>query len=82
MKWMKIFYDQEKDSIEVILKDIAGNLRPTTSPYVMHKVDSENKVVAFTIMKVSSFKKQGSMELLNMPEAAWTDYKLWYEMKS
>ncbi len=79
---MKIRYDQENDTIEVILKEREGTLRKTTSPFVMEKVDSEKNVIAFSILKVSSLKKQGSMELLNVPEAAWTDFKLWYEMKS
>ena len=79
---MKILYNHESDAIEIILKDIAGDLRKTTSPYVMQKVDSKNNVIAFSIQKVSTLKQQGSMELINVPEAAWTDFKLWYEMKS
>jgi hypothetical protein len=79
---MKIRYDQENDTIEIILKDIEGDLRKTTSPYIMQKVDSKNNIIAFSILKVSTLKQQGSIELINVPEAAWTDFKLWYEMKS
>jgi hypothetical protein len=80
---MRIRYDHENDTIEVILKEREGSLRKTSSPYVMEKVDSQNNVIAFSILKVSTLKKQGAdMEILNVPEAAWTDFKLWYEMKS
>jgi hypothetical protein len=79
---MKIRYDQGNDTIEIILKDIEGDLRKTTSPYIMQKVDSKNNIIAFSILKVSTLKQQGSIELINVPEAAWTDFKLWYEMKS
>lgn len=79
---MKIRYDQESDTVEIILKDIAGELRKTASPYVMQKVDSKNNVIALSILNVSTLRERGSQELLNVPEAAWTDFKLWYELKS
>ncbi len=79
---MKICYNQEKDILEIVLKDVAGDVKKTDSPYVMQTVDSENKIVAFSILNVSTLKEGGSRELINLPEAAWTDFKLWYEMKS
>jgi len=49
----------------------------------MQKVDSDNNVIAFTILKVSSLKKQGQdIDLVDVPQSSWTDFKLWYEIKS
>ena len=80
---MKIRYDRESDSIELILKDKSGEIRKTDSPHVMQKVDSDNNVIAFTILKVSSLKKQGQdIDLVDVPQSSWTDFKLWYEIKS
>ncbi len=80
---MKIRYDHNGDSIEFVLKERDGTLRKTASPNVMEKVDSENNIVGFSILKVGSLKKQGQdIELLDIPQPAWTDFKLWYEMKS
>jgi hypothetical protein len=79
---MKICYNQEKDTLEIVLRDVTGNVQKTNSPYVMQIVDSEKKIVGFSILKISTLKDVGSRELLNLPETAWTDFKLWYEMKS
>ena len=78
---MKIRYDHEGDMIELTIKDREGTLRKTDSPFVMEKVDSDNSVIGFSILKVSTLKKQGqSIELVNKPDPAWTDFKLWREM--
>ena len=79
---MKIRHDPVGDLIELTIKDKEGMLRKTDSPFVMEKMDSENNVIRFSIHKVSTLKKQGqSIELVNKPEPAWTDFKLWYEIK-
>jgi hypothetical protein len=80
---MKIRYDIDSDAIEFILKEREGSVRPTASPNVMEKVDAENNIIGFSILRVSVLKKQGqNIELLDVPQPAWTDFKLWYEMKS
>ena len=79
---MKIRYDQASDTIELILKDKEGTVRKTKSPFVMEKVDSDGITISYSVLKVSTLKKQGQdLELLDVPQAAWTDFKLWYEMK-
>jgi hypothetical protein len=79
---VKIRYDHDGDAIEFIIKDRDGVIRKTASPQVMEKVDSDNNIVGFRVLQVSAFKTQGqSLELLDLPQPAWTDFKLWYEMK-
>lgn len=79
---MKIRYDRQSDSIELTLKDIDGSVRQTDSPHVMEKIDSDKNVIGFLITKVSTLRKEGQdIELVNVPDSSWTDFKLWYEMK-
>jgi hypothetical protein len=79
---MKIRYDHKSDSVEFILKEKEGNSRQTNSPFVTQKVDADGNIIALSVLKVSTLKKQGQdLELLDVPQPAWTDFKLWYEMK-
>ena len=79
---MKIRYDRKTDSIEFILKEKEGKPRETQLPFVTESVDADGSVVAVSILNVSTLKKQGQdIDLLDLPQPAWTDFKLWYEMK-
>lgn len=80
---MRIVYNHKKDSIEFILKDIEGTVRTTDSPLIIERVDTDKNIVAISVLGVSGLHQKGSdVELLNIPQPAWTDFKLWYEMKN
>ena len=80
---MKIRYDREGDTIEFIVTEKEGKPRQGKSPFVTETIDAEGNTIAVSILKVSTLKEQGQdIELLDIPAPAWTDFKLWYEMKS
>jgi hypothetical protein len=77
---MKIRYDAEGDFIEVILKDRKGTFQKTNSPYIMEKIDDDKNVIGFSILRVSTLKKQGhNIDLVNVATPAMDEFKLWYE---
>jgi hypothetical protein len=77
---MKIRYDAEGDFIEVVLKDRKGTLRKTNSPYIMEKIDDDKNVIGFSILRVSTLKKQGhNIDLVNVATPAMDEFKLWYQ---
>lgn len=53
---VKLWYDPEGDYMEVLFEQKAGHFRQTSEDRVMEKVDKEDNVVGFSILKVSSFK--------------------------
>ncbi len=77
---MKIRYDAADDVIEVIFKDREGTFRKTGSPYIMEKIDDDKNVIGFSILRVSTLKKQGhNIDLVNVAAPGMDDFKLWYE---
>jgi uncharacterized protein YuzE len=57
-KEIKIWYDSEGDYLEVILERKAGYFRETENDAVMEKVDEEENVIGFSILKVSALKER------------------------
>jgi len=55
---VRVWYDPEGDYLEVLFERKAGYFRETKHDQVMEKVDNEGKVIGFSILKVSSFKKE------------------------
>ena len=55
---IKVWYDPEADYLEVIFQDRAGTFRGTPLDQVMAKVDSEGRIIGFSILKVSALKGQ------------------------
>ena len=53
---IKVWYDPEADYLEVIFDDRAGTFRETSLDQVMAKVDTEGKVIGFSILKVGTLK--------------------------
>lgn len=53
---IKIWYDAEGDYLEISLCRKAGVFRETSQDQVMEKVDSDGRVVGFSILKVSALK--------------------------
>ncbi len=57
-KEIKIWYDKEGDYLEVIFERKAGYFRETENDAVMEKVDTQGKVIGFSILKVSALKAE------------------------
>ncbi len=79
---MRVRYDFKTDSIQIVVREGEGYLRKTGSPFVMEKVDEDDKIIAVSILKVGSLKGEGrDIDLADMSGPKWTDFKLWYEVK-
>ncbi|MBN2541289.1 DUF2283 domain-containing protein [bacterium] len=57
-KEAKVWYDKEGDYLEVIFERKAGYFKETENDAVMEKVDEEGNIIGFSILKVSSLKKE------------------------
>ena len=55
---IKIWYDSEGDYLEVIFERKAGYFRETENDAVMEKVDEEENIIGFSILKVSALKER------------------------
>lgn len=55
---VKIWYDPEGDYLEVIFDQKPGYFRETASDQVMEKVDEAGNVLGFSVMKVSSLRRE------------------------
>lgn len=53
---IKVWYDPEGDYLEVAFQKKAGTFRETSLDQVMAKVDSNGKVIGFSILKMSTLK--------------------------
>ncbi len=51
-----VWYDQEGDYLEVLFEKKAGYFRQTEHDAVMEKVDTEGRVIGFSIQQVSALK--------------------------
>jgi uncharacterized protein YuzE len=58
MEKVKVWYDAKGDFLEVIFKQKEGYFREIKSDQVMEKVDMEDNVIGFSILKVSSLKEK------------------------
>jgi uncharacterized protein YuzE len=57
-KRIRIWYDPEGDYLEVLFERKSGYFRETKNDAVMEKVDTEGKVIGFSILKVSALKEK------------------------
>lgn len=55
---VRVWYDPEGDYLEVLFARKPGYFRETVHDQVMGKVDTEGRVIGFSILKVSAFKKE------------------------
>jgi len=53
---IRVWYDPEADYLEVMFQDRVGTFRETAVDQVMAKVDSDGRVIGFSILKVSALK--------------------------
>jgi hypothetical protein len=63
-KEIKVWYDQEGDYLEVLFERKEGFFKETENDAVMEKVDKGGEVIGFSILKVSSLKKQKPISLI------------------
>ena len=55
---IKVWFDAEADYLEVRFSDAAGHEKATKHDAVMERVDSRGRVIGFSILGVSKFKKR------------------------
>jgi ribosomal protein S11 len=54
---IKVWFDAEADFLEVRFSEVAGYAKATANDAVMERLDAEGRVVGFSILGVSRFKK-------------------------
>lgn len=59
---VKIWFDVEADFLEVRFSDAAGHMEQTKHDAVMERVDAGGRVIGFSVMGVSRFKKENPLE--------------------
>jgi hypothetical protein len=59
---VKVWFDAEADFLEVRFSDAAGYEKTTKHDAVMERVDQQGRVIGFSVMGVSRFKKDKPLE--------------------
>ena len=59
---VKIWFDAEADYLEVQFSEAAGYLKETNHDAVMERVNSQGRVIGFSVLGVSRFKKAEPLE--------------------
>lgn len=59
---VKIWFDPEADYLEVQFKEAPGYMQETAHDAVMERVDSEGKMIGFSILGVSRLTKEKPLE--------------------
>jgi len=59
---VKVWFDAEADFLEVRFSDAAGYEKETNHDAVMERVDANGKVIGFSVLGVSRFKKSKPLE--------------------
>ncbi len=59
---VKLWFDAEGDYLEVAFSDAPGYMRETKSDAVMQRVDEKGRVIGFSVLGVSKFKKDHPLE--------------------
>jgi len=59
---LKIWFDPEADYLEVQFREAPGCMKETAHDAVMERVDSEGRVIGFSILGVSRFTKEKPLE--------------------
>jgi hypothetical protein len=54
---VKIWFDAEADYLEVQFAEAAGFMKETQHDAVMERVDAQGRVIGFSVLGVSRFKK-------------------------
>ena len=59
---VKIWFDAEADYLEVQFAQAGGHMRETQHDAVMERVDAQGRVIGFSVLGVSRFKKDKPLE--------------------
>ena len=59
---VKVWFDVEADFLEVRFSEAAGYERETNNDAVMERIDDQGKVIGFSVLGVSRFKKDKPLE--------------------
>jgi len=59
---IKIWFDAEADFLEVRFSAVPGYEKQTNHDAVMERVDEEGKVIGFSVLGVSRFRKEHPLE--------------------
>jgi len=59
---IRVWFDAEADFLEVRFSDGAGFEKATQNDAVMERVNAQGKVIGFSILGVSQFKKGNPLE--------------------
>ena len=59
---VKVWFDAEADFLEVRFSAAAGHMTETHHDAVMERVDVQGRVIGFSIMGVSKFRKEKPLE--------------------
>jgi uncharacterized protein YuzE len=59
---VKIWFDAEADYLEVRFSNAAGYEKETAHDAVMERVDAQGRIIGFSILGVSRFKKENPLE--------------------
>jgi hypothetical protein len=59
---VKVWFDAEADYLEVRFNDAAGYMKETGHDAVMERVDADGRVIGFSILGVTRFKKDKPLE--------------------
>jgi hypothetical protein len=59
---VKVWFDPEGDFLEVQFVDAPGYMRETAHEAVMERVDEEGRVIGFSVLGVSRFRKDRPLE--------------------
>ncbi len=51
---VKVWYDKEADYLEVLFEIKEGYFRETDNDAIMEKIDSDGRIIGFSILNVSS----------------------------
>lgn len=59
---VKLWFDPEADYLEVTFSDAPGFMRETMSDALMQRVDEHGRLIGFSILGVSKFRKDHPLE--------------------
>ena len=59
---LKIWFDPEGDFLEVRFSEAPGYMRETATDAIMERVDKKGKIIGFSILGVSQYRKSHPLE--------------------
>jgi hypothetical protein len=59
---IKVWFDAEGDFLEVRFSEAAGYEKETKHDAVMERVDAQGRIIGFSVMGVSKFKKGNPLD--------------------